>query len=105
MSKNYPPKSPPIFRNAYAPKQKRNIQTNFSSWSPENFIGKLVKKEFKEEISGKVEPLWVRIKAVDQDGKNLLGEVSCTPLLELGINCGDPVEIPIFSILSCLKDD
>ena len=101
---NKPIKQLPIFRSTYNQKHVCNIQTDFSSWPPENFIGKLVKKEFKEEISGKIEPLWIRIKAVNQDKKTLLGEISCDPLLELNINCGDPIEITISSIISCIED-
>lgn len=83
------------------PKHSSRPQSKYASWDPATFVGKWVKTEFTENLTGRKEHLWVKILEVIQDGKALLGTIDNDPLLNLGVECGDTTEVLISSIESC----
>jgi uncharacterized protein YegJ (DUF2314 family) len=82
-------------------KHSSRPQAKYASWDPTQFIGKWVKVGFTEKLTEKMEHLWVKIIEVAKEGKALLGVVNNEPLLNLGVQEGDSIEVSIFEIESC----
>lgn len=63
----------------------------YLQWPLKEFVGRFVKKGFKEKKLGKsVEHLWVLITGIEND-HTLKGEIANDPILDVGLIEGDEV--------------
>lgn len=61
----------------------------YTGQPPAIFLGKHVKLGFKTEDGEKTEHMWVKVTALDPNGKELHGILDNDPIYDVGYDCGD----------------
>ena len=71
----------------------------YKDYSPDFFVGKFVKKTFREE--DRTEHMWIEVKEVKNN--TLVGRLSNDPYFIDGLKCGDEVVVNLEEILAYLN--